>query len=78
MKTVYTDETGVWPWAMLTVGVLWLWAAYEAFRGESWLKMAAFSVAGLVFLVNAAKRFSDVRKAKRAGEDPTIISVKND
>jgi hypothetical protein len=84
MKTIYTDKTGIYPWALLFLSFGTFWSACDTFRGgrigpfglDSSLNGLILALAGVFWLFLAAKRYRDVRRAKREGRDPTIISVR--
>ncbi|GAA4751638.1 hypothetical protein GCM10023264_17970 [Sphingomonas daechungensis] len=84
MKTIYTDKLGLYPWALLFLSATMFWSAYGVFVEGRYAPFGLGSTAGSLFLAAggvfwlglAARRFRNVRVAKREGRDPSIISVK--
>jgi hypothetical protein len=81
MKTIYTDKLGLYPWVLLFGSVTSFWLAYRTIAGahhapfglDKNLGGIIFAVIGGYWLFLAARRFQDIRAAKREGRDPTII-----
>ncbi|WP_114521236.1 hypothetical protein [Altererythrobacter sp. ZODW24] len=73
MKTAYTDNYGIYPWAMLFVGVLNFWWACEGLAESDGNQLGVHFGAGVLFAILAGKRFYDVRQANLDGRDPTIL-----
>ncbi|GAA0266078.1 hypothetical protein GCM10009127_01860 [Alteraurantiacibacter aestuarii] len=79
MKTIYTDNYGVYPWAMLAVALYMFWSAYEGFASDDGNRLGLGIGAGALFLILALRRVWDRRNARVEGRDPSIVRVeKND
>ena len=77
MRTIYTDKTGVMPWAWLFAGTL-LIAINVAELEENFRLLDSIGVlAGLGFYGLAINRFLQIRRAKAVGRDHTIVRIKN-
>ncbi len=77
MKTIYTDNHGVLPWAwlILSAGSFAL-AVQSVGEGSGWRPIIA-SMCGVLSLALAIRRFLQIRRAKAEGRDHTIVRVKN-
>lgn len=83
MKTIYTDRYGIYHWGLLVLSISLLWSAYDTYFGggsapfglsKFWGSLLFVGSAG-IWLWLAVKRLREIKKAKREGRDPTIMSV---
>ena len=81
MRTICTDNFGLYPWFALFCSAVSFWSAFdnddvfglgERISGVLWALMGCF------WLFLALRRLRQVRIAKREGRDPTIMGTKQD
>jgi hypothetical protein len=81
MKTVCTDELGIYPWSLLFLSAIMFWSAHDTLVGSGRglfgitgdLGAAGLALGGLFWLGLAIRRFRHVRMAKQEGRDPTVL-----